>query len=58
MLIDRDLFEHLREPIYHILRNSIIHGIESSNQRKQKKKNEPISKKIHTLISLDLKRIY
>jgi chemotaxis protein histidine kinase CheA len=40
MLIDRDLFEHLREPIYHILRNSIIHGIESSNQRKQKKKNE------------------
>jgi len=40
MLIDRDLFENLREPIYHILRNSLIHGIETSNQRKQKNKNE------------------
>jgi len=40
MLIDRDLFEKLREPIYHILRNSLIHGIESNTQRKQKKKNE------------------
>ena len=40
MLIDRDLFENLRESIYHILRNSLIHGIESSEQRKQKNKNE------------------
>jgi chemotaxis protein histidine kinase CheA/CheY-like chemotaxis protein len=40
MLIDRDLFENLREPIYHILRNSLIHGIESRDQRKLKSKNE------------------
>ena len=40
MLIDRDLFENLREPLYHILRNSLIHGIESNDTRRQKKKNE------------------
>ena len=40
MLIDRDLFENLREPIYHILRNSLIHGIETNDKRIQKKKNE------------------
>jgi len=40
MLIDRDLFENLREPIYHILRNSLIHGIENDTQRRQKNKNE------------------
>jgi chemotaxis protein histidine kinase CheA len=39
MLIDRDLFENLREPLYHILRNSLIHGIESNDHRIQKKKN-------------------
>jgi chemotaxis protein histidine kinase CheA len=46
MLIDRDLFENLREPIYHILRNSIIHGIENNYQRIQKKKNETGSLKL------------
>jgi chemotaxis protein histidine kinase CheA len=40
MLIDRDLFENLREPLYHILRNSLIHGIESNDTRRKKKKNE------------------
>ena len=46
ILIDRDLFENLREPIYHILRNSIIHGIESNDHRIQKKKNETGSLKL------------
>ncbi len=35
LLLDRALLEKIKEPIYHLLRNSIIHGIESSNARKK-----------------------
>ena len=40
LLIDRDLFDRIREPIYHLIRNSIIHGIEIPSERVQQKKNE------------------
>ncbi|RKX71260.1 hypothetical protein DRP53_02245 [candidate division WOR-3 bacterium] len=32
--VDRALFEYLREPIIHILRNALVHGIESGRKRK------------------------
>jgi len=38
LLLDRDMIETIKEPLYHLLRNSIIHGIESINERFQKKK--------------------
>jgi len=40
LLIDRDLFEKIQEPIYHLIRNSMIHGIETPSVRVQQKKNE------------------
>ncbi|TFG07902.1 MAG: chemotaxis protein CheA [Promethearchaeota archaeon] len=38
--IDRKILEELNSPLIHLLRNAIYHGIESPNERKQKKKDE------------------
>jgi len=37
--IDRNLVESLEEPLIHLLRNAVCHGIESEAMRKQKKKD-------------------
>ena len=37
--IDRNLVESLEEPLIHLLRNAVYHGIESEAMRKQKKKD-------------------
>ncbi len=39
LLLDRSLLEQIKEPIYHMLRNSIIHGLESPAEREQKGKS-------------------
>ncbi|MBF0225075.1 MAG: response regulator [Desulfobacterales bacterium] len=39
LLLDRSVLEHIKEPIYHILRNGVIHGIESITERIDKGKN-------------------
>ncbi len=36
--IDRNLVENLEEPLVHLIRNSVHHGIESADERKQKNK--------------------
>lgn len=38
--MDRTIVEELGEPIIHILRNAVDHGIESAEERKQKGKSE------------------
>ncbi len=38
MRLDRGLLERIREPVYHLLRNSIIHGIESPEERGRRNK--------------------
>ncbi|MBF0103353.1 MAG: response regulator, partial [Desulfobacterales bacterium] len=38
LLLDRSILDQIREPLYHILRNSIIHGIESPTERIQHQK--------------------
>ncbi len=37
--VDRRILEQLKDPLIHILRNSVDHGIESSEERIQKNKN-------------------
>lgn len=37
--LDKTIIEHLNEPVLHILRNSISHGIESEEERKKMGKN-------------------
>lgn len=37
--LDKSLIEHLKDPVVHILRNSIDHGIESPEEREKKGKN-------------------
>jgi two-component system, chemotaxis family, sensor kinase CheA len=34
LFLDRSLLEHIKEPVYHLIRNSIIHGVESVQERK------------------------
>ncbi len=41
--VDRRILEEIKDPIIHIIRNAIDHGIESPEDRKQKNKN-PIGK--------------
>lgn len=38
--LDKNLIEKLIEPLLHIIRNSLDHGIESKPERKEKNKNE------------------
>lgn len=38
LLLDRSLLEYIKEPIYHLLRNSVIHGLEPSSERVEKGK--------------------
>lgn len=38
--LDKNLIEKLIEPLLHIIRNSLDHGIESKSERKEKNKNE------------------
>ncbi|MBU1078755.1 MAG: chemotaxis protein CheA, partial [Spirochaetes bacterium] len=44
--VDRPVIEEIREPITHIIRNSIDHGLESREERKQKGKPETGTVKI------------
>ena len=36
--IDRNLYDNITKPLYHIIRNAIDHGIEAPEERKQKNK--------------------
>ncbi len=38
LLLDRSLLEQIKEPIHHMLRNSVIHGLESTSERRKKGK--------------------
>ncbi|MDQ2084909.1 chemotaxis protein CheA [Herbivorax sp. ANBcel31] len=38
--VDRSIVEKLFDPLMHIVRNAVSHGLESSEERKQKGKNE------------------
>lgn len=38
--VDRNLVEHLEEPLIHLLRNSVGHGIETPEERSNKNKND------------------
>lgn len=40
MEVDRTLLENIKEPLCHILRNAVIHGVESPDERKEKGKSE------------------
>lgn len=39
--LDRALLEKIKEPIHHMLRNSIVHGIETTPERKAAQKKTP-----------------
>lgn len=39
-VLDKKIIEHLSDPIMHILRNSVDHGIESTEEREELKKNK------------------
>ena len=38
--VDKNIIDHISDPLMHLIRNSIDHGIESSEQRKSKMKPE------------------
>ena len=42
--VDRTIFEYLREPIIHILRNALVHGIETEDERKKRGKGPGLVK--------------
>ena len=35
LFLDRSLLEQIKEPVYHLLRNSVVHGVESSSEREE-----------------------
>ncbi|MEE8484913.1 MAG: chemotaxis protein CheA [Nitrospinota bacterium] len=39
-LLDRQILEEMNEPLIHMIRNSLDHGLESTKERKKIKKNE------------------
>ncbi|OPJ61903.1 chemotaxis protein CheA [Clostridium oryzae] len=39
--VDKNIIEHISDPLMHLIRNSVDHGIESDAERKEKGKNEP-----------------
>lgn len=49
--IDKTVIEELREPLTHIIRNCIDHGIEKPEERKQKRKNTSGTLKISSFQS-------
>lgn len=39
--VDKNIIEHLSDPLMHLVRNAVDHGIETDEERKQKGKTEP-----------------
>ncbi len=52
--IDRRILEEIKDPLIHLIRNCIDHGIETANERKRKGK--PINGKIEIKISQNIDR--
>jgi len=46
--IDRKILEEINSPLIHLLRNAIYHGLETPQERKQKKKDETGTLKLTT----------
>ena len=38
--VDRSILEHIKSPLIHLIRNSLDHGIENSEERKRKNKSD------------------